>query len=80
MQDFAPSSVFTLPAYASSALRVSHGANLGDALSFAEELVLDDTYFLKGGARSARLAVVPGRAGAGTNAPAPPLGPPGWQL
>jgi len=80
MNDFAPSSVFTLPAYRSAALVVSHGANLGDSLSFADELVLDDTYFLKDAARAARLAVVPGRSGVFTIAPATELGTPGCQL
>ncbi|MCG7492888.1 Hint domain-containing protein [Thalassobius sp. Cn5-15] len=66
MNDFAPYSTFNLSAYRSGALQVSHGANLGDALSFADELVLDDTYFLKSNALKARLSVVPGRTGAFT--------------
>ncbi len=35
-----------LPVYLAEALYVTDGANLGDALSFAEELVLDDIYTL----------------------------------
>ncbi|WP_323783452.1 Hint domain-containing protein [Thalassovita sp.] len=63
MNDFVPSSVFTLPVYRSAAMVVSYGANLGDTLSFADELVLDDTYFVRAGAKPARLAVAPGRNG-----------------
>ena len=33
-----------LPVYKSEAFRVSNGANLGDAVSFADEMVLDDIY------------------------------------
>jgi hypothetical protein len=80
MNDIVPNSVFVLPAYRSAALQVSHGANLGDALSFADELVLDDTYFVKAAARSARLAVVPGRNDIFTIAPSTELGTPGSQL
>ncbi|MDX1781906.1 MAG: Hint domain-containing protein [Thalassovita sp.] len=63
MNDFNPSSIFTLPVYRCSAMVVSHGANLGDPLSFADELVLDDTYFVRPAARSARLALAPGADG-----------------
>lgn len=80
MNEFSPSSVFTLPAYRSADLVVSHGANLGDAVSFAEELVLDDTYFLRGAARTARLAVVPGRNGVFTIDPSTDMGRPGGKL
>ena len=80
MNDFSPSSVFTLPAYRSAALVVSHGANLGDVLSFADELVLDDTYFLRAAARTARLAVVPGRNGVFTIDPSTDVGTPGGRL
>ena len=36
-------SVFTLPVLPADALRVEHGANMGDALSVADDLILDDT-------------------------------------
>lgn len=80
MNDFAPDSTFSLPAYRSTALKVSHGANLGDPLSFADELVLDDTYLVSVAARSARLAVVPGRSGAFRIAGNTDMGTPGGAL
>lgn len=33
-----------VPAYKADTFRVSNGANLGDSISFAEEMVLDDIY------------------------------------
>jgi hypothetical protein len=38
--------VQTLTVYKAASLRVVNGANLGDSLSFADELMLDDVYRL----------------------------------
>lgn len=51
------SDVQTIPAYPASAITVVHGANLGDPLSFAAELELDDTYELHPNATFGRLSV-----------------------
>mgnify|MGYP000238380663 CR=1 FL=1 len=80
MSDFSPSSVFTLPVFAAAGLVVSNGANLGDCLSFAEELVPDDTYFMRPRARLSRLAVEPARNGAFSIAQATEIGTPGGML
>ncbi|MEO0939661.1 MAG: Hint domain-containing protein [Pseudomonadota bacterium] len=48
-----------LPVYTAQDFTVSHGANLGDALSFADELELDDIYTLTPGAVPVRLGVQP---------------------
>lgn len=47
----------TLPVYPSDAFRVSYGANEGDGLSFAEDLVLDDVYMLDAAARTVSLSL-----------------------
>lgn len=44
--------VQTLTVYKAASLRVVNGANLGDSLSFADELMLDDVYRLSPVARS----------------------------
>lgn len=49
--------VQTLPVYLATDFSVTDGANLGDALSFADELVLDDTYTLKEAANQTFLAM-----------------------
>ena len=49
--------VQSIPALPAQAITVVHGANLGDPLSFAAELELDDTYELRAGARPGRLSV-----------------------
>ncbi len=41
-----PHALQTLPVYRAAAFRVVTGANLGDAVSFADELLLDDCYEL----------------------------------
>lgn len=47
----------TLPVYPSDAFRVSYGANEGDGLSFAEDLMLDDVYMLDPSARAVGLSL-----------------------
>lgn len=56
--------VQSVPVYPAEALSVVHGANLGDSLSFADELELDDTYELSTSAALQRLAML-GDAGGG---------------
>ncbi len=48
----------SISVYPGEALFVSAGANLGDGMTDMEELVLDDTYQLREGARQMRLALV----------------------
>lgn len=55
---------YSLPVYTAGDLTVVNGANLGDPISFAAELDLDDTYELRLGARLHRLTLLPGDAGA----------------
>ncbi len=52
-----------LPVFRACDVTVVSGANLGDAMSFAAELDLDDVYELSLRAESVRLTVEPGRAG-----------------
>ena len=47
----------TLPVYLSDAFRVSYGANEGDGLSFADDLMLDDVYMLEGAAQTVSLSL-----------------------
>ena len=47
----------TIPVYRSADLRVVNGANLGDTISFADELDLDDTYELRPDAEQHRLSL-----------------------
>ncbi len=47
----------TLLAFDARTLRVTEGANFGDTLSFAEELILDDVYTLQKGADMDRLSL-----------------------
>lgn len=46
-----------LPVYRAEQLRVSDGANLGDGLSYADELVPDDVYELRFGAKVESLSI-----------------------
>ncbi|WP_306110589.1 MULTISPECIES: Hint domain-containing protein [Roseovarius] len=70
------------PAYAIPVLRaadftVINGANLGDSISFAHELDLDDTYDLRVGARLHRMSLAPGGGNALTIMDGSRLGTPG---
>ena len=53
----------SIPVYQSADLTVVNGANLGDPLSFAMELDLDDTYELRQNARLRRLSITPSDKG-----------------
>ncbi|MEM8577705.1 MAG: Hint domain-containing protein, partial [Pseudomonadota bacterium] len=68
-----------LPVYPGAAFTVTHGANLGDAVSFATELELDDIYALAPGAAPLRLGLQPGPEGF-TVAPSSDAGTPGAAL
>ncbi len=48
-----------VPIYHASSFEVISGANLGDSLSFAEELILDDVYELSETARQSALSFIP---------------------
>ncbi|MEE4346777.1 MAG: Hint domain-containing protein [Paracoccaceae bacterium] len=50
---------FALPVLSGAALEVVSGANLGDALSFADDLIHGDIYALVKGARTRRLSLHP---------------------
>jgi hypothetical protein len=57
-----PITTQTLTAYPAAAFRVTEGVAEGDALSFADELVMDDIYQLAPGARRGRLTLLSGGA------------------
>ena len=52
-----PAPAQSIAVYPARAFRATDGANMGDALSFAAELVLDDSYALVPGATLARLSI-----------------------
>lgn len=80
MSSSAPKAAQSIPVYQAEDLKVVNGANLGDSLSFAAELDLDDTYELRVDARLRRLSIVPADNGTFTIAPDTTLGRPGARL
>ncbi|MCR9112370.1 MAG: Hint domain-containing protein [Rhodobacteraceae bacterium] len=60
MTDAADKPAHSIPVYQAEDFSVVNGANLGDPISFAAELDLDDMYELHIGARQNRLSVGPG--------------------
>lgn len=48
----------SVPVYVSGQIRATDGANMGDIISFANELILDDVYEMDFGADPARLSLV----------------------
>ena len=56
-------SAFTVPVYRAELFRVVNGANLGDPVSIAHDLDLDDTYELRKTADTVNLSLSPGRDG-----------------
>ena len=70
----------SIPVYCACDITVVNGANMGDTLSFAAELDLDDTYELNVGARLRRLAVLAAENGTFTIAPDSVLGRAGATL
>ncbi|MET4127016.1 Hint domain-containing protein [Roseovarius sp. MBR-6] len=67
----------SVPVFEACDLRVVNGANLGDTLSFADELDLDDIYELGPRARARRLALVMDGSGPFTIDAGSELGTPG---
>lgn len=55
-----PTPAQNLPVYRAARITCTDGANMGDPLSFAAELTLDDIYELPFDATTSRLAVLPG--------------------
>lgn len=48
----------SVPVYVAGQIRATDGANMGDTISFANELILDDVYALDSAAEPARLSLV----------------------
>lgn len=80
MTKTSPRPAQSVPVFQAVDLRVVSGANLGDALSFASELDLDDVYELRPQARQYRLSLVLDGAGPFILAPDTELGTPGSHL
>ncbi len=57
MSDSVPEPTQSVPVYRSADLSVVTGANLGDPISFADELDLDDTYELRSNSKQFRLSL-----------------------
>ena len=68
---------YSLPVYRAADFGVIEGANLGDALSFAADLVLDDIYGLRPGAETLELAIQAATGKAYRIATSSPSGRPG---
>lgn len=73
-------SAYSVPVYSAADLTVVNGANLGDPMSFAAEIDLDDTYELRVGATQRRLSLVLGEDGTLTVGDGTRLGTPGAQV
>ena len=67
----------SIPVYRAVDMSVVNGANLGDTISFADELDLDDTYELRKGARTALISLLVDVSGGFVIAPESHLGQPG---
>jgi hypothetical protein len=67
----------SIPVYNGADFFVAHGANMGDSLSFAAELDLDDTYQMRTDAASRSLDLLSGENGHYTVAPTTDIGTPG---
>ncbi|MDT8329107.1 MAG: Hint domain-containing protein, partial [Roseovarius sp.] len=80
MSKTSPRPAQSVPVFQAVDLRVVSGANLGDSLSFASELDLDDIYELRGQARQYRLSLILDGAGPFMIAADTELGTPGSHL
>ncbi len=69
-----------LPVYLADMLRVINGANLGDGLSYSEEMVPDDTYVLTGEAEAQSLLLEADETGQFLIAADATLGTPGARV
>lgn len=72
--------VQSIQVYPSEAFSVTAGANLGDGISFSDDLMLDDIYGLDPSAQRARLALSAGEDGGFAVAEGTALGQPGHRL
>ena len=68
---------YSVPVYRAVDFNVTNGANLGDPISFADELDLDDTYDLRVAAQQHRLMLCPTEQNGFCIAPDTKLGRPG---
>lgn len=75
----APRAAQSLPVYPGDAFHVVSGANLGDGISDASEMTLDDVYNLRADARTMRLSIL-GSGKHFTIAPSSEIGRPGATL
>jgi len=80
MTQSAQTLVQSIPVYSAHSLSVVNGANLGDAISFAAELDLDDTYELRATAKLCRLSVATNPEGELSVAPDTTVGRAGDRL
>ncbi|SEK47496.1 Hint domain-containing protein [Roseovarius azorensis] len=80
MHHKSPRNAHSLPVYLAQDFCVSNGANLGDCLSFADELDLHDTYELRGTARLHQISLTMDGAGPFTIARDSAVGRPGAQV
>lgn len=80
MSETAPKSAQSIPVYQAIDLTVVNGANLGDPISFADELDLDDLYELRADAHPYRLSLTVDEDDRFTIAPDTVLGRPGARL
>jgi len=70
----------SVPVFRAADFLVVNGANQDDELSFADELMLDDTYWIADNARLTRLAIETGEDGAITLSPDTAAGTPGAEI
>ncbi|MFC6638486.1 hypothetical protein GV827_01120 [Sulfitobacter sp. JBTF-M27] len=75
-----PAPAQSLPVFRAEDFCATDGANMGDPLSFASELVLDDVYELPYGTLAQRLSVLPGKDNLFRIAPETEVGTPGATL
>ncbi len=80
MPDNAQKSAFSVSVYRSDALHVVNGANLGDPLSFADELIADDIYMLDPTALMDKMGLCAGENGSFTITNDTNMGTPGSAL
>ncbi|GGO57661.1 Hint domain-containing protein [Roseovarius pacificus] len=80
MTQTVPKPTQSIPVFRAADFTVVSGANLGDPVSFAAELDLDDTYELRKAAHQHRLSVLADEAGGFCVAPDTSLGRPGATL
>jgi len=71
-----PAPAQSLPVFRAEDFCATDGANMGDPLSFASELVLDDVYELPYGTLAQRLSVLPGKGNLFRIAPETEVGTP----